>query len=84
MAKNKSNLCRDYCSRDLFFRRCKYFDELKQRFQELAEEHSTDDFDEVVVSVSLGRFCTSPTRCQPCIFYRNKVKKTQILGNNNL
>lgn len=83
MDENKSGLCRDYCSRHLSFQRCKSFDEVIQKLQELAEKHSTDDFDEVVVSVSLGRFCTSPTRCQPCIFRKRKSKKTQTPDNSN-
>lgn len=84
MNKNKNNLCRDYCSRHLFFQRCKSFDEVIQKLQELSEKHSTDDFDEVVVSVSLGCFCTSPTRCQPCIFRKGRSKKTRTPNNNNL
>lgn len=84
MDKNKRGLCRDYCSRHLSFQRCKSFDEVIQKLQELSEKHSTDDFDEVVVSVSLGCFCTSPTRCQPCIFRKGRSKKTRTPNNNNL
>ena len=76
MDKNKRGLCRDYCSRHLSFQRCKSFDEVIQKLQELSEKHSTDDFDE-------GRFCTSPTRCQPCIFRKGRSKKTQTPNSSN-
>ena len=64
----------DYCNHHLAFYIKGSFDDAIQELQKLAREHSNDDFDEVVVSVSLGRNCTSPTRCQPCIFRKRRTK----------
>lgn len=49
------SLNRDYCNHHLSFYIRKSFDEAIQELQELAREHSNYDFDEVVISVSLGR-----------------------------
>lgn len=75
MNKNKSNLCRDYCSRHLFFQRCKSFDEVIQKLQELSEKHSTDDFDEVVVSVFFGVFLYFPNKMPTLYFSQRSLKK---------
>lgn len=79
----KKELSGDYCSQHLSFYKTGTFEEAIQKLQKLADKYTTSDFDEVVVTVSLGRRCTSPTRCQPCIFYKRRAKKPQTSDNNS-
>lgn len=71
-----------YCSQYLCCIKAQTFQDIVKELNELAEKHSTDDFDEVVITVSLGRNCTSPIRCQPCIFHKPSSKRSQMQDNS--
>ncbi len=79
---NKS-LAGDYCNSHLAFYTAGTFEEAIQKLREVATKNVAVDFDEVVVFVSLGRNCTSPTRCQPCIFRKRRARKREISDSNN-
>ena len=53
----------------------KSFDEAAKKFSELSEKYSSEDFDEVLVNISLGRNCTARDRCRPCIFRKKNARK---------
>ena len=71
-----------YCSQYLCCIKAQTFQDIVKELNELAEKHSTDDFDEVVITVSLGRNCTSPIRCQSCIFHKPSSKRSQMQDNS--
>lgn len=64
----------DYCSQHLDFYRAETFEEVIKRLEELSQEHSTDVFDEVVVSVSLGRNCKRPDKMPTLYFFANPLQ----------
>ena len=39
-------------------------------------KYSSEDYDEVLVNISLGRNCSDREKCRPCIFRKRNAQKT--------
>lgn len=65
-----------YCVRYKGLFTFKTFAEAEKKFSELSEKYSSEDYDEVLVNISLGRNCNDRERCRPCIFRKRNARKT--------
>lgn len=65
-----------YCVRYKGLFTFKTFDDAAEKLSELSKKYSSEDFDEVLVNISLERNCTDRERCRPCIFRRRNTRKT--------
>ena len=72
-----------YCVRYKGLFTFKTFDEAAKKLSELSEKYSSEDYDEVLVNISLGRNCSDRERCHPCIFRRKNARKTRSPRNSN-
>lgn len=54
----------------------KTFDEVVKKLSELSQKYSSEDYDEVLVNISLGRNCSDREKCHPCIFRKRNARKT--------
>lgn len=72
-----------YCVRYKGLFTFKTFDEAAKKLSELSEKYSSEDFDEVLVNISLGRNCIDRERCRPCIFRKKNARKTWSPHNSN-
>lgn len=52
------------------------FKDFNDAAKKLSEKYSSEDYDEVLVNISLGRNCTDRERCRPCIFRKKNARKT--------
>ena len=65
-----------YCVRYKELFTFKTFAEAEKKFSELSEKYSSEDYDEVLVNISLDRNCNDRERCRPCIFRKRNARKT--------
>ena len=65
-----------YCVRYKGLFTFKTFDEAVKKLSELSEKYSPEDYDEVLVNISLGRNCSDREKCRPCIFRKRNARKT--------
>lgn len=72
-----------YCVRHEGFFIFKTFDEALKKLTDLSVKCSSEDYDEVLVNISLGRNCNDRDRCQPCIFRRKKKQRPENPHNSS-
>ena len=65
-----------YCVRYKGLFTFKTFDEAVKKLSELSEKYSSEDYDEVLVKIYLGRICSDREKCRPCIFRKRNARKT--------
>lgn len=54
----------------------KTFDDVIKKLYAISEKYSSEDYDEVLVNISLGRNCNDRERCHSCIFRKKTSRRT--------